>query len=75
MVYGAITFLQSGVFGVYLDIGQAHTGAMVAIVKSCLNAPEGVLPGPIKLQSKAATVFKRAQDDQYQADRESTSCG
>jgi L-serine dehydratase len=45
------------------------TGAMVAIVKSGLNAPEGVLPGPIKLQSKAATVFKRAQDDQYQADR------
>jgi len=45
------------------------TGAMVAIVKSGLEAPDGVLPGPIKLQSKAATVYKRAQDDQYQADR------
>jgi len=45
------------------------TGAMVAIVKSGLNAPEGVLPGPIKLQSKAATVYKRAQDDLYQSDR------
>jgi L-serine dehydratase len=45
------------------------TGAMVAIVKSGLSAPEGVLPGPIKLQSKAATVFKRAQDDEFQADR------
>jgi L-serine dehydratase len=45
------------------------TGAMVAIVKSGLNAPEGVLPGPIKLQSKAATVYKRAQDDQFQSDR------
>ena len=45
------------------------TGAMVAIVKSGLEAPEGVLPGPIKLQSKAATVYKRAQDDQFQADR------
>jgi L-serine dehydratase len=45
------------------------TSAMVAIVKSGLSAPDGVLPGPIKLQSKAATVFKRAQDDQYQADR------
>jgi L-serine dehydratase len=45
------------------------TGAMVAIVKSGLNAPEDVLPGPIKLQSKAATVYKRAQDEQYQADR------
>lgn len=46
------------------------TGAMVAIVKSGLNAPEGsLLPGPIKLQSKAATVYKRAQDDKFQADR------
>lgn len=46
------------------------TGAMVAIVKSGLNAPEGsVLPGPIKLQSKAATVYKRAQDDKFQSDR------
>jgi L-serine dehydratase len=45
------------------------TGAMVAIVKSGLNAPDGVLPGPIKLQSKAATVYKRAQDDQFQSDR------
>jgi L-serine dehydratase len=45
------------------------TGAMVAIVKSGLNAPDGVLPGPIKLQSKAATVYKRAQDDQFEADR------
>lgn len=45
------------------------TGAMVAITKSGLNAPEGVLPGPIKLQSKAADVYKRAQDDQFQSDR------
>jgi len=46
------------------------TGAMVAIVKSGLNAPEGgLLPGPIKLQSKAATVYKRAQNDKYQSDR------
>jgi L-serine dehydratase len=46
------------------------TGAMVAIVKSGLNAPEdSMLPGPIKLHSKAATVYKRAQDDKYQADR------
>jgi L-serine dehydratase len=45
------------------------TNAMVAIVKSGLNAPEGVLPGPIKLESKAATVYKRAQDDAFQSDR------
>jgi L-serine dehydratase len=45
------------------------TNAMVAIVKSGLNAPEGVLPGPIKLESKAATVYKRAMDDTFEADR------
>ena len=45
------------------------TGAMVAIVKSGLAAPEGVLPGPIKLKTKAGTVYKRAMDEAYQADR------
>jgi L-serine dehydratase len=45
------------------------TDTMVAIVNSGLHAPEGVLPGPIKLQTKAATVYKRAQDDQFQSDR------
>ena len=44
--------------------------AMVATVKSGLSMPEdNVLPGPIKLQSKAATVYKRAMDDSYQSDR------
>jgi L-serine dehydratase len=46
------------------------TGAMVAIVKTGLAAPEdSVLPGPIKLHSKAATVFKRAQDDKFQSEK------
>jgi L-serine dehydratase len=46
------------------------TNAMVAIVKSGLNAPEtDVLPGPIKLKSKAKTVYKRALDESYQSDR------
>ncbi len=46
------------------------TNAMVAIVKSGLSAPEtSVLPGPIKLHSKASTVFKRAQDEKFQSDR------
>src|SRR3954470_3490094 len=44
-------------------------GAMLATVKSGLSIKEGVLPGPIKLQSKAATVYERAQDDKYEADR------
>jgi L-serine dehydratase len=43
--------------------------AMVAIVKSGLNAPEGVLPGPVKLMTKASTVYKRAQDESFQSDR------
>src|SRR3954471_4200526 len=45
------------------------TGAMVAIVKSGLAQPEGLLPGPVKLKSKAATVYKRAQDEHYPSDR------
>jgi L-serine dehydratase len=45
-------------------------GAMVAIVKSGLNAPEDdVLPGPIKLHSKAAVVHKRALEQQFESDR------
>jgi L-serine dehydratase len=44
--------------------------AMIATVKSGLKAPEDdVLPGPIKLHAKAATVYKRALDEKYQSDR------
>jgi L-serine dehydratase len=43
--------------------------AMLATVKAGLAVKEGVLPGPIKLHSKAATVFDRAQDDKYESDR------
>jgi L-serine dehydratase len=45
------------------------TNAMVNIVKSGLNAQEGTLPGPAMLKTKASTVFKRAQDEEFQADR------
>jgi L-serine dehydratase len=45
------------------------SGAMLATVKAGLAVKEGVLPGPIKLQSKAATVWERAQDDKYESDR------
>jgi MFS transporter, ACS family, glucarate transporter len=34
IVYGAITFQQSGVFGVCLDIGQKHAGAMVGVMNT-----------------------------------------
>src|SRR6185503_16827591 len=45
------------------------TAAMLATVKSGLAVKEGVLPGPIKLHSKAATVWERAQDDKYESDK------
>ena len=44
-------------------------GAMLATVKSGLSVKEGVLPGPIKLHSKAATVYDRAMDEKYESDR------
>ena len=44
-------------------------GAMLATVKAGLSVKEGVLPGPIKLHSKAATVWARAMDDKYESDR------
>ena len=45
-------------------------GAMLATVKAGLvDAKEDVLPGPIKLQTKAATSTKRAEDDKYESDR------
>src|SRR3954469_23121639 len=44
-------------------------GAMLATVKSGLSVKEDVLPGPIKLHSKAATVWARAMDDKYESDR------
>ena len=44
--------------------------AMVATVKSGLSMPENdVLPGPIKLHSKAATVYKRSMDDKYESEK------
>jgi L-serine dehydratase len=43
--------------------------AMVNIVKSGLKAPEGTLPGPIKLKTKAGEVYKRAMDDTFEKQR------
>jgi L-serine dehydratase len=45
------------------------TTAMVNIVKAGLKAPSGVLPGPIKLKTKAGDVYQRAMDDKYEAQR------
>jgi L-serine dehydratase len=49
-------------------IDKIHT-AMVNIVRSGLEAPPSVLPGPIKLKTKAGEVYKRAMDDEYERQR------
>jgi predicted MFS family arabinose efflux permease len=38
LVYGAITFQQSSVFGVCLDIGKKHAGAMVGLMNTSSQA-------------------------------------
>jgi L-serine dehydratase len=43
--------------------------AMIATVKTGLSYKDDVLPGPIKLHSKAATVWERAMDQAYESDR------
>ena len=43
--------------------------AMIATVKAGLTMKDDVLPGPIKLHSKAATVYERSQERKYEADR------
>jgi len=45
------------------------TTAMVNIVKTGLSLPSSVLPGPIKLMTKAGDVYKRAMDDEYEKQR------
>jgi L-serine dehydratase len=45
------------------------TTAMVNIVKTGLSMPPGVLPGPIKLKTRAGEVYKRAMDDTYEKQR------
>jgi L-serine dehydratase len=45
------------------------TTVMVNIVKTGLQGPSIVLPGPIKLKTKAPDVYARAMDDKYQAQR------
>lgn len=42
---------------------------MVGIVKSGLEMPPGVLPGPIKLKTKAGEVYRRAMEDKYEKQR------
>src|SRR5262245_1277353 len=45
LVYGAITFQQSGVFGVCLDVGGKHAGSMVGLMN--MTAQVGGLLGSI----------------------------
>jgi len=39
------------------------------IVKAGLQAPPSVLPGPIKLKTKAGDVYKRAMEDKFERER------
>jgi len=43
--------------------------AMINTVKTGLTFKNDVLPGPIKLHSKASTVYERAQDENYASDK------
>jgi L-serine dehydratase len=53
---------------IYAFVDKIHN-AMVNIVKAGLAAPMGVLPGPIKLKTKAGDVYKRAMEDRYERQR------
>jgi L-serine dehydratase len=53
---------------IYAFVDKIHN-AMVNIVKAGLKAPPGVLPGPIKLKTKAGEVYARAMDDEYERQR------
>jgi L-serine dehydratase len=44
-------------------------GAMRAIVRTGLEAPQGVLPGPIRLKTKASDVYRRAQQGRSEAQK------
>jgi L-serine dehydratase len=50
------------------DFIDQVTEVMLGMVNTGIKS-EGVLPGPIKLHSKAATVFKRAQTNSNETDR------
>jgi L-serine dehydratase len=50
------------------DFIDQVTDVMLGMVNTGLKA-EGVLPGPIKLESKAAAVFNKAQSSTYETDR------
>jgi L-serine dehydratase len=50
------------------DFIDQVTDVMLGMVNTGLKA-EGLLPGPIKLESKAAAVFNRAQKSAYETDR------
>jgi L-serine dehydratase len=62
----AVSGKTEGQINAFLD---KIAGAMLATVKAGLSAKDNVLPGPIKLQPKAATVWARAMDEKYESDR------
>ena len=54
LVYGGITFQQSGVFGVCLDIGRKHAGSTVGLMNT--SAQVGALIASVRLRLHRRTL-------------------
>jgi hypothetical protein len=54
LAYGAITFQQSGVFGVCLDVGGVHAGAMVGLMNTVASSARS--PTATSSSAPAATT-------------------
>jgi hypothetical protein len=60
LVYGAITFQQSGVFGVCLDIGGKHASSVVGLMNTSAQVGGLSPPSPTGISSTASTVTTRS---------------
>ena len=60
LTYGAITFQQSGVFGVCLDIGGPRAGAMVGLMNTIAQVGGLVGLGPLRLHRGSHRQLRRA---------------
>ena len=59
LVYGAITFQQSGVFGVCLDIGGKHAGSMVGLMNTSAQVGGFLSRSRSATSSNASTATTR----------------
>ena len=56
LVYGAITFQQAGVFGVCLDLGQKHAGAVVGLMNTSAAVRWLRLLGRLRLHRRSVSI-------------------